>query len=340
MKKIFILCLIFLILPFYTFAEKRFSITPEFKIDSNDDMDRDDFYNLKGSLRLKFQATDDIDLVFKPELDKYDVDIDEISARIRFLDRNTIKVGKFENILSLDDYLDSYNRIFARKNIVTRELDDQGYLSDAIGAKYEYRNRHDDGFGGFIHAMYIPSQFEPQVNGGFYWQSKDEDMLAGIFGAYYPFINHKGWGNEHACPTENNFMGDLVYMDYRKALIYGAELTIGTSLINPVGKINFDPDTDHPAFWGADAHVGYRVRFNDDLNWLPALRGTVLFPEISEMDCNRIEALWGNQFTYKKVVKLHVDGGLGIVTKHDYSDDNDVKTKLEWRWAVSLDIKI
>ena len=335
MKKILILLL--LIIPCCVFAQ--FTIKPEFELSTNDEKAKDDFYNLHGTMRFKFQATDDIELVFKPELDKYEVDIDEISAKYTFLEKHSVKGGKFENLLTLDDYLGNFDRVFARKNLVTREVKDQGYVSHAIGLKYEYRDRSKDGFGGFAHVVYVPSQFEPQLNLGFYWQDQREELLAGLFASYYPFINHENWGSEHCKSQKNNFIGDLVYSDYRSKIVYGVELTLGSNLINPVGHINYDPDTEYPAFAGADLHCGIRVNMTDFIEWLPALRCTMLIPEISEAKCNEFEVIWGNQFTYKEHVKLHLDTGLGIKTKYDTYGDDDLKTKLDWRWAVSLVIK-
>ncbi len=335
MKKILILLL--LIIPCCVFAQ--FTIKPEFELSTNDEKAKDDFYNLHGTMRFKFQATDDIELVFKPELDKYEVDIDEISAKYTFLEKHSVKGGKFENLLTLDDYLGNFDRVFARKNLVTREVKDQGYVSHAIGLKYEYRDRSKDGFGSFAHVVYVPSQFEPQLNLGFYWQDQREELLAGLFASYYPFINHENWGSEHCKSQKNNFIGDLVYSDYRHKIIYGAEFTLGSNLINPVGHINFDPDTEHPAFAGADLHCGIKVEMTDYIQWLPMLRGTMLIPEISEAKCNEFEVIWGNQFSYKEHVKLHLDTGLGIKTKYDVYGDDDLKTKLDWRWAVSLVIK-
>ena len=77
----------------------------------------------------------------------------------------------------------------------------------------------------------------------------------------------------------------------------------------------------------------------DYIQWLPLLRGTMLIPEISEAKCNEFEVIWGNQFTYKDTVKLHLDTGIGIKTKYDTYGDDDLKTKMDWRWAVSLVIK-
>lgn len=336
MKKL-ILFLVLFTVPLSLFAQ--FTIKPEFQIDTNDEMNKDDFYDIQGKLRFKFDATDDIELIFKPVLDKYEADVDEISAKYTFLENHSVKAGKFENILTLDDYLGSFERPFARKNIITRELKDQGYLSHAIGGKYEFRDESGDNWGGFAHVLYIPSQLEPQLCGGFYWQDPDEEMIAGIFASYYPFLNHKKWDASEEEYPRDNFYGNLVYADYRGKYIYGAELTLGASLINPVGHINFNPDTDHPYFAGADIHGGIKVQLSDFIQWLPMIRGTAFIPELTEADCNEFEVLMGNQFTYKQNVKLHLDGGLGIVTKHDSFGDDSLKTKLEMRWAVSIVIK-
>ena len=276
MKRIFIL--FFLVMPTFLFAQ--FTIKPEFDINTNDEMAKEDFYNLNGSLKFKFQATDDIELVFKPELDKYEVDVDELYAKISFLEKHSVQGGKFENILSLDDYLGSFDRPFARKNLITREIKDQGYVSYAIGARYEYRDKSNDGWGGFAHIIYIPSQFEPQLNGGFYWQDMREEMLVGLFASYYPFISHENWGSEHCKSHRDNFIGDLVFSDYRHKIIYGAELTMGSNLINPVGHINFDPDTEYPAFAGADLEY---CQFNEAVVNMHDVRGLeTVFKQESE----------------------------------------------------------
>lgn len=379
--------LLFLIFPAFLFAQ-GFSVVPQFFIGSDSDMAKEDFYDLEGTLRFKFDVTDDIELVFKPELDKYEVDIDEISAKYTFFENHFIKAGKFENILSFDDQLGKFDRIFARSTIIDREIKDQGYVSHAIGLKYEYKGDffsrykrwykwwykwptippHGDGdrapeiwedksrnvsdrgtelekdggsheTGGFAHFIYIPSQFEPQINCGIWRQTKKRDMFAGIFASYYPFVNHEVWGSEHVKASRDNFICDMIYADYRGSFIYGTELTAGSSLINPVGKINFDVDTDYPFFAGADLHGGVRFYLSRDMSWLPALRATVLFPEVSEFECSDIDLVFGNQFTYKKKAKLHIDCGIGIVTKHDNWGDDDLKTKLEGRWAISLVIK-
>ena len=92
MKKLLIL--LFLIIPCCLFAQ--FTIKPEFELSTNDEMAKEDFYNLHGTMKFKFMPTDDIELVFKPELDKYEVDIDEISAN------NNSTIIKFESLRSVN----------------------------------------------------------------------------------------------------------------------------------------------------------------------------------------------------------------------------------------------
>ena len=108
MKKITILLFIFFAAVSFSAASSP-DFDPELKITTNDDLTVDDFYDIKGDLRITFPATDDIDLIFKTELDKREVDIEELSARLSIDSRNRLKIGKFGNHLTLDEYLGDFD---------------------------------------------------------------------------------------------------------------------------------------------------------------------------------------------------------------------------------------
>ena len=207
-----------------------------------------------------------------------------------------------------------------------------------MGFKYERKNRYQDDISYFGHFIYIPSQFEPQLNFGFMNREKDDLKLAGIFTSYYPFVNHNAWDGEDSYTNTHNFLVDLFLTDYTNSFIYGAELTAGSNLITPLGLINHEPDTDFPLFLGLDLYAGLRflIKQEDSVYWVPAIRMTVLEPEVSEFECRFVDILFANQLSYKENVKLHVDGGPGFITRYDTYGDNELKTKLEWRWSVTL----
>ncbi len=337
MKKTALIIIILLIsISFVTAAEPEFD--PELKITTNDDLTVDDFYDIKGDLRIKFPATDDIELIFKTELDKREVDVEELSARFSIDGKNCIKVGKFSNDLTLDEYLGDFDSLFARTNIVTREIQRQGYTARSVGFKYERKNRKQDDISYFGHFIYIPSQFEPQLNFGLLNREKNDLKLAGIFASYYPFINHDAWDGEDSYSNIHNFLVDLVYTDYTGSFLYGAEFTAGSNLVTPLGLINHKPNNDYPVFLGLDLHAGLRfvIKEKDSIYWIPMIRTTVLEPAVSEFECRFVDVLIANQLSYKENVKLHVDGGPGFITRYDTYGDNELKTKLEWRWSVTL----
>ena len=220
----------------------------------------------------------------RTELDKREVDVEELSALFVINNYNSLKIGKFGNCLTLDEYLGNFDSLFARTNLVTRELKRQGYTAKSIGLKYERKNKYKDDLNWFSQFIYIPSQFEPQLDFGLLYRGEDDLKLKGILASYYPFINHDAWDGGDSYSNTHNFLVDLIITDYTGSFIYGAEFTAGSNLVTPLGLINTDPDTDYPVFMGLDLHAGIRYIIDRDrlMYWIPALRLTVLEPSVSE----------------------------------------------------------
>ncbi len=337
MKKLTLIIFLFIITAFFSMAEVP-DFDPAFKISTNNDLGVDDFYDIKGDLKITFPVADNIDLIFKTELDKREVDIEELSARFWINDKNRIKAGKFENRLTLDQYLGGFDSLFGRNNIVTREIKNQGYTARSIGLKYERKNKDENDISYFAHFIYIPSQFEPQLDLGFLYREKDDQKLAGVLASYYPFINHDAWDGADSYSNVHNFLIDLIFTDYTQGFLYGAEFTTGSDLITPLGLINHDPETDYPLFMGLDIHAGFRflVESKNFIFWIPALRLTVFQPALSEFKCRFTDIIFSNQLSYKNNVKLNIAGGPGFITRYDTYGDNELKTKLEWRWSITV----
>ncbi len=116
-------------------------------------------------------------------------------------------------------------------------------------------------------------------------------------------------------------------------------MTLGSNLVSPVGLINYSPETEYPMFAGVDIHAGVRYYLSPKISWTPLVRLTSLHPEISEFECRDMDLVLGNRFGYGENLKLNIDGGLGFVTRYDTYGDNELKTKTEIRWAVSLVVK-
>ena len=129
---------------------------------------------------------------------------------------------------------------------------------------------------------------------------------------------------------------NLICADYEHKIIYGTELTLGSNLIDPLGITHTPGTGDRSFFFGGDTHVGYRFDFGK-LQWTPALRFSILFPELTAMECQQIEIKLGNLLRILKRVYLHADFGLSINTQ--YSGDT-LYTNLEFLWAFNITVKI
>ena len=64
MKKPIIIFLLFVAAVLNSFAETP-DFDPQLKITTNDDLTVDDFYDIKGDLKITFPAADDVDIIFK-----------------------------------------------------------------------------------------------------------------------------------------------------------------------------------------------------------------------------------------------------------------------------------
>ena len=106
--------------------------------------------------------------------------------------------------------------------------------------------------------------------------------------------------------------------------------------MNPIGLINYPVQTDRPSFLGADFHIGYKFSFNK-IEWLPALRYSILFPELTVIESNQMEIRLGNLLQFSKKIKLHIDGGIGITTRYS---DGTLYTNLKPLWALSFIVSI
>jgi hypothetical protein len=130
----------------------------------------------------------------------------------------------------------------------------------------------------------------------------------------------------------HNFSADLVFSNYENDFLYGVEVTGGSNLIDPIGFVHFPSGGDYTVFLGADLHAGYRFRFAD-INWIPALRLSVLFPNAEVMECQEMEFILGNTLVYNDVVFLYLDAGLRINT---FYQSDTLYTQLEMIWGIRL----
>ncbi len=314
------------------FSDFWFDLKARLSMSTNDRLISSDYYALKGNIEFDVFIFDNFEIALEAELNKYKVDVGELSFSWKAHPYLSILAGKFENSLSIEEYLPAFNRIFATKTIITDEINSQGYISNSIGISlYKKYKKNYLPISYYLHYIYIPSQLESQFDFGFFYHYKGKNSYLGFLACYYPFLNHKKW-NLSEYYNLHNLLFDFVICDYSKSLQYCFELTLGSNLVNPIGQINYPVTTAHPMFLGGNFDIGYVFHFSN-ITWEPAFRSSILFPEVSRIRCNKINLIVGNAVCFFKRFKIHLDAGLGIITRYDSSV---LTTRLTPRWGINL----
>jgi len=292
-------------------------------------------YSFASNLKFDFKVFNNLNFILGLTADNYEIEVGEIFARLPLHDYLHIQIGEFDNVLSLDGYLLPQNHIFAKNSLISTLIEKQGYISSSIGLMlYKPYLRNTLPISYFIHALWLPSHSEGQFDLGFFYHFSGENSYLGLLGCYFPFMAHYNWIGERSGTKLHNYTINLIWSNYDNNFVYGSELSFGSNLIDPISLVEYPVDVDRSFFLGGDIHLGYSFIF-DKLNWLPAIRYSVVFTEVKIMESYLQEIKIGNRLIYKDKLYLNIDTGIGINTK--YISDI-LYTGLEFLWALKLSI--
>lgn len=320
-------------------AAEKIDLEADFIFAADESMETEDYYELEASLNFEFDIEDDFEVALDLEADRFEVEIDELSFKWKARQYAYLLFGKFENSLTLDEYMSAGDRPFGTKSPVSNLLDTHGYVSSAPGVRVYWKYDKDSlPIAYFLEAAFLPAHTEMRVDLGFLWHFNGKDSYAGIMACYLPYALHELWEEleEESDRELHNFVVDLVWADHSGRLVYGFETTAGSNLHDPIGLINTPGKGERSWFLGGDSYLGYRLQ-PGKIDWMPALRVSVLFPELTVMEANQIEVRWGNYLRFSKDIKLHVDGGLAIITRYD---GDTLYTRLDPLWALNFRVEI
>lgn len=334
--KIFTFLLYIIGFIFISYSETDFEIDLRASFGSNSEIAKTDYYLLTADLKFEFEFLDKFECELELETDRFEVEVEEITFKWKYSPYIYFLLGKFENALTLEEFIPTYKRPFATMSIVSDYVDELGYINSNFGFKaYKNYRKNIIPISYLAEGLFNSSDIEPQFDIGFFYHFNGEKSYLGLLGSYMPFITHELWLEEDAETQTHNFLIDLIFADHERKVIYGTEFTIGSNLINPVGLIHTQPDGDLSFFMGADTYVGLHLKKNR-FSYIPALRVSVLFPELTVMECQELEFLAGNLLIFSEKLFLHLDAGLGINT---FYQDNTLYTQLEFLWAVNFTVK-
>ncbi len=237
----------------------------------------------------------------------------------------------------MEQYIPESSQLFGAKSLISNHIINLSYISNNLGVRiFKDYERNTIPVSYFIQACYIPSQMEPQFNAGFLYHFNGKDSYIGITGCYFPFLAHDAWDNDNPDYNSQNFLVNTVFSDYTNKLKYGIELTFGSNLSTPISLFQYPENTDFSFFTGGDLHIGYQFEFNR-VKWIPMIRYSIRFREISLMEINFIEIRVGNLLKFKDTINIHMDLGFGINTEYY---DTILYTRFKFLWGLKLLINL
>jgi hypothetical protein len=328
-----IILMIFLTIPRGVYGETKLDVGARLSLDINNYLEDIDYYFVAAEVRAEIEIIKDLQGVLELDADRFEVFMDEISLRWERWDYLYLAGGKLENYLTLEEYLPEHKWLFSTKNLTSRHVIDLGYITSSVGIMiYKEYSEKTHPVSYYFQTLFNPIFIEPEIGFGFFYHFNEQDSYLGLLGSYFPFVFQvREFGQER-----HNFLINLVWANLENDFVYGIETTFGSNLVDPIGLQSFPRDFDRSFFMGGDLHVGYALNFGA-IQWIPLIRYSILFPEISEMKANQMEILLGNLVRVLERLYFHIDAGLGIETKY-ISDD--LFTKLEMLWAFSIVAKV
>ena len=306
----------------------RFSISFDHTTEFPEQFQRLDI--VSSEVDLEFEVLKDLEAVLEIEADRLEVEVDEIYFDWAAHDYVNLTVGMLENALTIEEYIPAHKRMFGAKSLVAEYIDTVGYARKDLGISLfkEYKKKLP--FSYFAHLNYISSTPDVQFDVGFLYGFNKKDSYLGLLGGYRPYLVRSS-DIERSATTHHNFVIDFVWSDYENDFIHGLELTIGSNLMDPVGLIHTTSAGDRSYFFGGDLHLGYTFS-HKKFDWIPALRFSVLLPDITVPEARQIEIRLGNFLRYDKNLFFHLDGGVNLSSQAR----GDTRTRVEPIYALAL----
>ena len=100
-----------------TYAEDKYNIDLRATFGSNSEIATTDYYVLNTDLAFEFNILDDFELTLGLEADRFEVEVEEITFKWKFSPYIYFLLGKFENALTLDEFVPAHKRLFGTKTL-------------------------------------------------------------------------------------------------------------------------------------------------------------------------------------------------------------------------------
>jgi hypothetical protein len=343
-KRLLILLSIFIIIifpaltPFFCYSETKHSIDADFILSTGTDVISEGLFDIEVDVEFKFKMSDKLDAFLELETDLYEVESEDISLRWKPLNYLWLKIGAFENNLVLDEYLSSFERLFAEDGLITETVGNIGYMSTTPSVKLykNFNNKKQDAppFSYLFTIKQQPNANYLQGDFGFIYHFQGENSYIGVLGSYSPHYQNSTIERKNSTRSPA-YLADLFLANHETKLKYGIEVTLGANVVSPVSVVShpagFD-DSSH--FLGFDLQLGYSMSFKK-LTWTPAVRTSLLFPELERVKARQLDVIVGNRIQFSKNIKINLDAGVSTIS--DYlgeSTEEGIEAIVEIRFEV------
>jgi hypothetical protein len=274
------------------------------------------FY-MKGDIGFTFNFLQNFQANFEFEADDEGINTEELSLRWIINDNIRIKAGMFENELSLNDYLSVQNRMFVQSTIVAEYIDELGFITNTPGIKiYKPFRKNTYPFSYLAHFHFIPYNYIPQTDLGFFYDIFRNQTYLGLLGTYRPFLYDDEVFDK---ALASDFIVNLIFSSYNFKILYSLETSFGTNLDRYSQLLTSSEIGADIFFIGFDSHIGYNFEISSKFSYTPVLRYTLLFRRLSDFSDNKMQVLIGNKFIISDWFYIWLEGGIDIENTDDIS---------------------
>lgn len=341
MKKLLIILAVLVTLSTSAYSQEisdriKFDAEVEFNLEDSD-ITGDKYYleyDLVGTFTAEYFMNDRFSTIISIDVDRNDVDPDEVSVLYSFDELSWIKGGIFQRDLYLNDFVKKRFEIFEMDSPGVEYMKKMGWSSNDTGVRYLRDNfltenlTLDATF--FFNSAHNETQF---ILTGMYSFEPDRHFLA-LSASYLPYIVHHGAISATDEYQYNNFLFDAKYFLYTTSWVVTGEASLGTNLADPIGLLHF-PGKEESFFAAADASLGYNISTSRFV-YTPAFRAGILMPDIDKIeDSRRVELLLGNSFHGRNIF-MHLEGGFQFDT---YDNGSGLETDVEPIWSINFCVK-
>jgi hypothetical protein len=284
-----------------------------FTMGSNSSIVYTEYFFIGAETDLSVDILKKVSASAEVELQKDDIDVEELFMEFNLPRKMFILMGKMENALTLDEFRPLRKRVLAEKSPLSLYLQEAGYTGGSFG--FRVKREYDKGglpISFNIDTLLSAKHIELQLNGGFFFHFCGDDSFLGTSVCYFPFFIEDFALNEPV-DISHNFTTDIFFANFEHKFMWSLEFLAGKTLQDPLGLSTAGGDLS--LFLGWDVHGGYEIDFNE-IAWIPSVRYAQTAENFTLFKEHEIHTIIGNRIVIKKKLNIQLNCGFRFFETH------------------------